>query len=584
MHTYYNDYFKKTQQRFDIYLYERRIPDDDPVYTLKKVLEDMSFEKLLQRYSPKGRQGYNPIMIYAVLLYANMRGIRSVDQIVESCQRDIAFIWLAEGAQPKRDVFYSFINEKLTLDILEDLHYQFIRKLQKEDYLTLKTLFLDGTKIEANANRYTFVWRGSINYHLIKLLDKVRDLFSDFNDFISEKDYSRKYGLSSKEMFIVESEDKVRKTIEENRIRKRNKKKKISNNKILEIDHVSPIDMMKTAIILSDIARDEDITFKHQKGCKKSELQKIYERFEDCANRLMKYKDCFETMGTGRNSYSKTDIEATFMRMKEDHMLNGQLKPAYNIQFGVENYFIVHTYVSNDRTDYNTMIPVIEKHSEYLKDFKLAEFTADSGYCSERNLLYLKENEIQSFIKLQEHEKKKTRKYHQNIGKYYNMKMTECTNPDGTLSKSYICHAGRRLNHVRTETQRKDGFSRTFEIYASESCEGCEHKAGCLYKYDPEKEFYKNKLMKVNEQWDDLKHWSEENVLSEKGIRYRQIRSVMTEGSFGDMKENDNFRRFHRRGKEKVLKELLLYVFARNMNKYCRFEMKTLSTYNGNAA
>lgn len=61
----------------------------------------------------------------------------------------------------------------------------------------------------------------------------------------------------------------------------------------------------------------------------------------------MEYKECFEIMGTERNSYSKTDLEATFMRMKEDHMLNGQLKAAYNVQVAVENYFIIHGYVSN---------------------------------------------------------------------------------------------------------------------------------------------------------------------------------------------------------------------------------------------
>ena len=134
----------------------------------------------------------------------------------------------------------------------------------------------------------------------------------------------------------------------------------------------------------------------------------------------MEYKECFEIMGKDRNSYSKTDLEATFMRMKENHMLNGQLKPAYNVQIAVENYFLIHGYVSNDRTDYNTLIPVLEKHRNAFGD-TLEAVTADSGYCSEKNLLYLKENEIKSFIKLQDHEKRKTRAYKEDIGKYYNM-------------------------------------------------------------------------------------------------------------------------------------------------------------------
>ena len=112
------------------------------------------------------------------------------------------------------------------------------------------------------------------------------------------------------------------------------------------------------------------------------EIQKLYEELEECGSRLMEYKECFEIMGKDRNSYSKTDLEATFMRMKEDHMLNGQLKPAYNVQIAVENYFIVHGYVSNDRTDYNTLVPVLEKHRKAFGD-TLEAVTADSGYCCE---------------------------------------------------------------------------------------------------------------------------------------------------------------------------------------------------------
>ena len=126
-------------------------------------------------------------------------------------------------------------------------------------------------------------------------------------------------------------------------------------------------------------------------------------------------------MGPDRNSYSKTDLEATFMRMKDDHMQNGQLKPAYNVQIAVENYFIIHTHISNDRTDYNTLIPVLEKHKETFGKI-LEEVTADSGYSSEQNLSYLEEEGIESYIKLQTHEKMKTRAYKDEIGRHYNMK------------------------------------------------------------------------------------------------------------------------------------------------------------------
>jgi len=141
--------------------------------------------------------------------------------------------------------------------------------------------------------------------------------------------------------------DRVREIIKKNRERKLTKHKKLSNNSIIEIDHCSPIELLNLQVQLMKIAKGEEILFTNEKGHKKSELQKLNEEIEDCGQRLMKYKGCFEVMGTERHSYSKTDIEATFMRMKDDHMQNGQLKPAYNVQIAVENYFIIHSYTTN---------------------------------------------------------------------------------------------------------------------------------------------------------------------------------------------------------------------------------------------
>lgn len=193
--TYYNEYFKKGQQKINFNSYKIGLPSDDPVYTLKKVMEELDFSGLTSRYSTKGRKGYNPIMMFAIISYANMRGVRAVDRIVELCERDIAFIWLSKGEKPRRDAFYDFINNKLPNEVQEDLHYQFIRRLQKEGLITLKNLFIDGTKIEANANRYTFVWRGSINYHLAGLLDTIDKLYSRYNEIIVQSGYDEKYEL-----------------------------------------------------------------------------------------------------------------------------------------------------------------------------------------------------------------------------------------------------------------------------------------------------------------------------------------------------------------------------------------------------
>jgi len=569
MYNYYNDFFEKGQQVINFNLYEMRLPKSDPVYTLKCVMEKMNFLNLASRYSKKGRKGYNPIMLFAVLLYANMRGVRSIDRIVELLERDIAFIWLSQGAKPKRDVFYEFINEKLTKEILEDLHYQFIRLLQKEGLVSLECLFIDGTKIEANANRYTFVWRGSINYRLAGLLDSIDTVFNSYNRFLKENNFHSKYKLPLAQMFVIDGMDKVREVIEQNRERKLNHKKKLSNNKILEIDEISPLKMLELQKTLLMIAKGEDIIFEEGKGKRKSEVQKIYQELELLGNRLLKYKECFKIMGTTRNSYSKTDIQATFMRMKDDHMMNGQLKPAYNLQIAVENYFVIHTFISDDRTDYNTLLPVLAKHKEHLGEYP-DEVTADSGYCSEKNLMFLRAHNIDSYIKLQSHEKMKSRAYKNDIGKYYNMEELE----DG-----YVCADGRKLDFSHNERHRSKGFEQIFNVYACKDCTGCGRKAECLYKYEEEKDRDKNKVIKVNRNWDALKASSNENIQSDKGAYYRIIRSIQTEGFFGDMKENDGFRKFNHRSSEKVYKESLLYIFGKNIGRYHKFMANELKKY-----
>lgn len=572
---YYTDFFELGQQKINFNFYELSLPDDDPVYTLKKVMEDLDFSGLLANCSDKGRTGYNPIMMYAVVTYANMRGVRSVDRIVELCERDPAFIWLTRGQKPKRDAFYEFKGKKLTSEILDDLNYQFLRRLQKEGLVTLKELFIDGTKIEANANRYTFVWRGTINYHLAGLLDSIELTFTRYNTFLQENGYGPRYDIGNAQMFVIEGMDKVRSVIEKNRKRKLSKHKKLANNTVIEIDNCSPLEIRKLQKNLNTIASGEGIEFVYGKGKRKPEIQQLYEELEHLGQRLMGYKECFEIMGKDRNSYSKTDLEATFMRMKEDHMLNGQLKPAYNVQIAVENYFIVHGYVSNDRTDYNTLIPVLEKHQKAFGSV-LEEVTADSGYCSEKNLLYLKEKGIESYIKLQDHEKRKTRAYAEDISKYYNMRVEVFED-----EQFYICHDGRELRHIRTETKEQNGYTQTFEVYGCADCSGCEHKARCLYKYNAEKDTERNKVMKINEQWDELREKSHANIQSERGILKRQTRSIQTEGHFGDIKENENFRRFNYRSVDKVYKEFMLYAIGRNINKYCRFLNEKLKKFEG---
>ena len=501
------------------------IPKDDSVRLLYEVTEGLNYKKLYRSYSILGRNSaIDPKALFRIVVYGYMERIFSSRELEKACIRDVNFRWLLQGQKaPSHNTIARFKSSRMKY-CLEDLFNQLVLKLNEKDEIKFENLFIDGTKIEANANRYTFVWRGTLNYHLAGLLDAVDSVYQKYNTLIDENEYSIKYDIPHAHMFVIEGMEKVRDVIEKNRTRKLTKHKKLSNNTIIEIDNCSPLEILKLQKNLIQIAEQEHITFVYGKGKRKSEIQQLYEELESCGERLMGYKECFEIMGKDRNSYSKTDLEATFMRMKEDHMKNGQLKAAYNVQIAVENYFIVQAYVSNDRTDYNTLIPVLEKHKNAFGEI-LGEVTADSGYCSEKNLLYLKKHKISSYIKLQDHEKRKTRAYTEEIGKYYNMK-TQIFEDE----LYYICHDGRELHHIRTEKKEQAGYTQTFEVYGCSDCSGCRHKEKCLYKYDAEKDAEKNKVMKINEQWEALKEESHGNIQSEKGILNRQIRSIQTEG------------------------------------------------------
>jgi hypothetical protein len=200
--------------------------------------------------------------------------------------------------------------------------------------------------------------------------------------------------------------------------------------------------------------------------------------------------------------------------------------------------------------------------------------TADSGYCSEKNLSYCKDNQIKPFIKLQSHETQKTRKYKNNIGKHFNMKKEIVDN-----ELQYTCHNGQILKYIETNHSYKYGFKQTFKTYRSESCLGCHLKAKCFYNYNEEKHKDKVKQFKVNHHWEALKNETDNNIQSEEGIIKRMIRSIQTEGTFGDMKYNDDFTRVNHRSKDKVYKEFALYAIGRNINKYHRFEHQLLNEY-----
>lgn len=379
-----------------------------------------------------------------------------------------------------------------------------------------ENIFIDGTKIEASANKYTFVWKKAVTKNQAKLLVKLVDFVAECEQL---------YGL-----------------------------------KIVYGDTVTMKHVKKLRKKLYALRQSENVVFVHGIGKRKTPLQKSIETLEDYLSRFKKYNQEIHICGE-RNSYSKTDHDATFMRMKEDAMGNGQLKPAYNLQHGVDSEYITWLTIGPQPTDTTALIPFLKDAEEHLK-FKYKNITADAGYESEENYFFIEANGQISYIKPANYEISKTRKYRNDIGKIENMEYD-------SEHDVYICRNGKKLtlDHIR-HSKSKTGYVSEKTIYRCENCDGCPYKKGCIKGNNSKTPLEeRTKILQVAKTFLKYRQEDLERILSDDGILFRTNRSIQAEGSFGDLKQDMQFRRYLSNGTSNVLAESTLLAMARNINK-----------------
>ena len=379
-----------------------------------------------------------------------------------------------------------------------------------------ESIFIDGTKIETCANKYTFVWKKAVTKNQEKLLIKIADLIAECEQL---------YGIQ------------------------------IVHGDIVKMKHIKRLRKKLYAL-----KQEENIVFVHGIGKRKTRLQKNIETLEDYLDRLKGYTKKLHICGK-RNSYSKTDPDATFMRMKEDAMGNGQLKPAFNLQHGVDSEYIVWLTIGPQPTDTTTLIPFLKETEEYLT-FKYQKIIADAGYESEENYVFLDQNQQLAFIKPSNYEISKKRKYKNDIGRIENMKYDE-------KSDSYICKNGKQLpfTHLR-RSKSKTGYISEKNIYQCKECKDCPYKKECIKGNNcktPIEE--RNKVLSVAKTFLKYREEDLERILSDEGILLRINRSIQAEGAFGELKQDMQFRRYLSRGTANVLAESVLLAMAKNVNK-----------------
>ena len=446
----------------------------------------------------------NPITLFEILVFAYMNRKYSSREIEMACKTDIRFLWLLNGEPaPSDSMITRFMRDPLR-ETIEGLFYQFVEKLNEMGEVKYRNLFVDGTKIEAYANKYTFVWKKAEEKNLSKLNQKIEAVLP----MIAER-----YCINPK---------------------------------------VSLEDCCKILVLQ---AQWVNLTFAVGKGKHKTQLQKDIELLEGFINKRNEYYAHLGKFGD-RNSYSKTDVDATFMRMKDDHMRNGQLKPGYNVQIGVENEYIVGLDVFSDRNDVNTLIPFLKRIQR--NTHRLFErIIADAGYESSENYLYLEENNVECFIKPQNYEISKKKTHKTNPFSVENMAYD-------AKRDAYTCPRGRKLKFRYESTKpTANGYTVSTRYYSNDKCGRCPYREKCHRS----KTGYRT--IKVNRVLSEYRAQTIERLVSEEGALLRMNRSIQVEGVFAVLKEDYHFRRFLTRGKRNVETQLFLLAFALNIEKLC---------------
>lgn len=478
------------------------VPENHMVRVVDAVIDRLDISDILSTYRGGGNSAFNPKMMLKVLVFAYLSNVYSSRRIEELLRRDIYFMWLAGMKRPDFRTINYYRGKRLK-EGFDAVFTQVVRLLHEEGFVSLKVQYVDGTKIESVANKYTFVWRGSVEKYDARLKAKTEALLRQIEQNHSIED-----------------------------------RENPAAGELTAEDVAERVGRIKEKVDADKLSKEE------RKALKQIET--------DAVPRMIRYKGQLETMGS-RNSYSKTDPDATFMRMKEDAMLNGQLKPGYNVQISTENQFITNFGIYQRPADTLTMI-------SYLESFKTRygmqseQIVADSGYGSEENYEYMFSNGMTPYVKYNMFHVEQRRVYRNDPFRVSNL----FYNPDGDF---FVCPMGQKMEFIRQERRyTASGYQQTVSVYRASRCEGCPLRGQC----------HKSKLdrqIEVNHTLDDYKARARELLTSEQGLKHRSNRPIEPEAVFGQIKECGRFRRLRLKGLTGAKIDFGLKALAHNLRK-----------------
>ena len=488
------------------------IAENDPVRVVDAVVESLDLKEFKKLYRERGRCPYHPKMMLKVILYAYMNNIYSCRKIERQVQRDIHYIWLAAQERPDFVTINRFRNR--VKKEINNIFTQVVLLLAERGFITLDVEYIDGTKMESKANKYTFVWRKTVEKNRAKLQEKIRVLLQQIDEVIAQD----KAAEAERVEFTTDTLNTF-------------------------------IGELKDALAAKPEPADKEQKKQHRE--KKKQLKEL----EKHRDKLNEYDSRLEQMGE-RNSMSKTDPDATFMRMKEDAMNNGQTKPGYNLQLSAENQFITDFALYPNPTDTLTLIPFFNSFLDRYGHLPSVA-VADSGYGSEENYRFMDQAGMEAYVKYNRFHIEQRPRYKPNPFHHDNFHY----NADEDY---YVCPMGQHMRRIGTaHSKTASGYRSENARYRAQNCKGCPLRCLC-YKAKGDR-----RTIEVNHRLKEYKRKARELLTSEEGLKHRGRRCIEPEAVFGQMKFNMAYRRFRHFGKDKVSMDFAFFAIAFNIKKMC---------------
>lgn len=484
---------------------DEKLPADSPARLINHIVDSLDISRVIDTYKFGGRSAYHPRMMLKVVIYGYLNNIYSCRKIENALNDRVSFMWLSGNQAPDHNTINRFRSSHLK-DTIHEIFTQVVVMLVGMEYLSLEPAYIDGTKIESRANRYTFVWRKSVEKNKVKLEEKIR---------------------------------KVLELVEEG----------IAQDNLPDDEPPRPLNSEELKRRIAEINR-ENRSKEQEKAIRTLENKHL--------PKLEEYEKHLETLGE-RNSYSRTDKAATFMRLKDDHMQNGQLKPAYNVQIATQNQFLTHYDIFPNPGDTLTLKPFMEGFRQRYGKYPVKNI-ADSGYGSEENYEFMEQNSIEAFVKYNYFHKEQTKSFKNNGFLAQNLYY----NPEGDY---YVCPMGQHMEKVGTTTRKSErGYQSHLSVYQAKNCTGCPLRCLCHKAKE-------NRSMEVNHNLNRLRNKARERLTSEEGLMHRSRRPIEPEAVFGQSKSNkgyDRFRHFNDEQTDRVMMDFAIFAVAFNLEKLHR--------------